>query len=208
MAEQTAHPREEAASNLIEKTLRYRGLIFWILAFCYILVYFHRLCPAVVAVDMMQDLKAGGALTGLLAAAYFYPYAIMQLPAGLLSDSWGPRNTITLFFSIAFAGSLILGYAPTVAWAITGRALVGLGVAMLFVPTMKVLAAGSRRHDRHPHGPGRHRVVERRPAAGLAKLLAGMAPFLCRRGGGNPGARDSGVAVRPGPAGRFWLARS
>jgi sugar phosphate permease len=120
--------------------LRYRWIIFWILAFGYVLVYFHRLCPAVVAVDMMRDLKAGGALTGFLAAAYFYPYTIMQLPAGLLSDSWGPRNTISLFFGIAFAGSLLLGLAPTTFWAILGRGLVGLGVAMLFVPTMKVLA--------------------------------------------------------------------
>jgi len=128
------------AVGQLDKALRYRWIIFWILAFGYILVYFHRLCPAVVAVDMMQDLKAGGALTGFLGAAYFYPYAIMQLPAGLLSDSWGPRNTITLFFGVAFIGSTILGLAPTVFWAIVGRTLVGLGVAMLFVPTMKVLA--------------------------------------------------------------------
>jgi len=117
-----------------------RGFIFWILAFGYILVYFHRLCPAVVAVDMMRDLHAGGALLGLLGSAYFYPYALMQLPAGLLSDSWGPRRTITLFFTIAFAGSLLLGFAPSLFWAIVGRTLVGLGVSMLFVPTMKVLA--------------------------------------------------------------------
>jgi sugar phosphate permease len=64
----------------------------------------------------------------------------MQLPAGLLSDSWGPRRTITLFFTIAFAGSLLLGFAPSLLWAIVGRTLVGLGVSMLFVPTMKVLA--------------------------------------------------------------------
>jgi sugar phosphate permease len=119
---------------------RYRWLIFWILAAGYILVYFHRLCPAVVAVDMMKDLKTSGALTGFLAAAYFYPYAVMQLPAGLLSDSWGPRNTITFFFIVAIVGSLMLGMAPSVFWAIFGRALVGLGVAMLFVPTMKILA--------------------------------------------------------------------
>jgi len=89
---------------------------------------------------MMRDLRAGGTLLGLLGSAYFYPYAIMQLPAGLLSDSWGPRRTITLFFSLAFVGSLVLGYAPSVFWAIVGRTLVGLGVSMLFVPTMKVLA--------------------------------------------------------------------
>jgi len=127
-------------SDLLRKSLRYRWLIFWILAFGYILVYFHRLCPAVVAVDMMRDLRAGGALLGLLGSAYFYPYAMMQLPAGLLSDSWGPRRSITLFFGIAFLGSLLLGLAPSLAWAIVGRTLVGLGVSMLFVPTMKVLA--------------------------------------------------------------------
>jgi len=127
-------------SDALGRALRYRWLIFWILAFGYVLVYFHRLCPAVVAVDMMRDLNAGGALTGLLGAAYFYPYALMQLPAGLLSDSWGPRNTITLFFLVAIAGSFILGFAPSVFLAIIGRTLVGLGIAMLFVPTMKVLA--------------------------------------------------------------------
>jgi sugar phosphate permease len=128
------------ASDPLGKVLRYRWLIFWILAFGYILVYFHRLCPAVVAVDMMRDLRAGGALLGLLGSAYFYPYAIMQLPAGLLSDSWGPRRTIVLFFTVAFGGSLLLGLAPSLFWAIVGRMLVGLGVSMLFVPTMKVLA--------------------------------------------------------------------
>ncbi|UCG13519.1 MAG: MFS transporter [Deltaproteobacteria bacterium] len=127
-------------SDPLSRALRYRWLIFWILAIAYVLVYFHRLCPAVVAVDMMSDLQTGGALLGLLGSAYFYPYAIMQLPAGLLSDSWGPRRTITLFFSVACVGSVLLGLAPSLFWAIVGRTLVGLGVSMLFVPTMKVLA--------------------------------------------------------------------
>jgi len=127
-------------NDSLRRAQRYRWVIFTVLALGYILVYFHRLCPAVLAVDMMQDLQAGGALTGLLAAAYFYPYALMQLPSGLLSDSWGPRNTITLFFAVAFIGSLLLGLAPSVLWAIVGRTLVGIGVAMLFVPTLKILA--------------------------------------------------------------------
>jgi len=127
-------------TDTLNKALRYRWLIFWILAVSYILVYFHRLCPAVVAVDMMRDLQAGGPLLGLLGSAYFYPYAIMQLPAGLLSDSWGPRRAITVFFVVAFVGSLILGLAPSLFVAVVGRTLVGLGVSMLFVPSMKVLA--------------------------------------------------------------------
>ena len=132
-------PTETVLETGLDKALRYRWLIFSILSGGYILVYFHRLAPAVVAVDMMHDLNAGGTLLGLLGSAYFYPYALMQLPAGLLADSWGPRRTITLFSLIACAGSLILGLAPTSAVAIIGRTLVGLGVAMLFVPTMKIL---------------------------------------------------------------------
>jgi sugar phosphate permease len=127
-------------SSPLNKALHYRWLIFWILAFGYALVYFHRLCPAVVAVDMMRDLHTGGAMLGLLGSAYFYPYALMQLPAGLLSDSWGPRKTISLFFGIAAGGSILLGLSQSLFWAIVGRTLVGLGISMLFVPTMKVLA--------------------------------------------------------------------
>ncbi len=131
----------------LDKALRYRWIIFAILSCGYVLVYFHRLCPAVVAVDMMRDLKAGGPLIGLLGAAYFYPYALMQLPAGLLSDSWGPRKTITVFFVVAFAGSVLLGFSPSVLWAVAGRSLVGVGIAMLFVPTMKILAEWFRARE-------------------------------------------------------------
>jgi sugar phosphate permease len=124
----------------MNKTLRYRHVIFGVLGLGYIVVFFHRLCPAVLAVDMMENLHAGGTLIGILGSAYFYPYALMQLPAGLLSDSWGARKSVAVFLSIAFIGSVLLGLAPSVIWAIAGRALVGLGVSMLFVPTMKVLS--------------------------------------------------------------------
>ncbi len=118
---------------------KYRYLVFVILGTAYILVFFHRLAPAVVAVDMMTDLKAGGALIGVLASAYFYPYGLMQIPAGLLSDSWGPRRTIVFFFIIGAAGSIALGFAQTLGMAIAARVMVGLGVAMVFIPTLKIL---------------------------------------------------------------------
>ena len=127
-------------STDLEKALRYRYIIFGILGLGYVVVYFHRLCPAVLAVDMMRDLNASGTLLGVLSSAYFYPYAVMQLPAGLLSDSWGARKSVTAFLAIAVVGSILLGLAPSSMWAIVGRLLVGLGVSMLFVPTMKVMS--------------------------------------------------------------------
>ena len=120
--------------------LRYRYLIFGILGLGYIVVYFHRLCPAVLAIDMMTDLNAGGTLIGVLGSAYFYPYALMQLPAGLLSDSWGARKSITVFLLLAFLGAWIMGAADSSLWAIAGRTLTGFGVSILFVPAMKVMS--------------------------------------------------------------------
>jgi len=134
MAKQTANRREPG-----QGPSGYRWVVFLTLASGYLLVYAHRLCPAVVALDLMNDLEAGGGLIGLLASAYFYPYALMQIPSGLLSDSWGPRKTITLSFALAGVASIFFGLAQSAAWAITARVLVGLGVSMLFVPTMKIL---------------------------------------------------------------------
>lgn len=118
----------------------YRLLIFSLIGFCYLLVFFHRVAPAVVAIDMMTDLKTGATLIGFLSSAYFYPYAVMQLPTGILSDSWGPRKTITLFFLIASIGSVMLGLSFSVFPAIFGRFLVGLGVSTLYVCALKILS--------------------------------------------------------------------
>ena len=127
-------------NKLFKKKLHYRWIIFILLSAGYYLVMFHRICPAILAVDMMEDLHVGGGLAGLLSSAYFYPYALMQLAAGLFSDLWGARKTVTTFFIIASIGSLVLGLSSSIFWAILGRILVGIGVSMLFVPAIKIFS--------------------------------------------------------------------
>ncbi len=126
--------------NLARKVLTYRWGIFWIMAVAYVFVYFHRLCPAVVALDLQKSLNVSGGAVGILASAYFYPYALMQFPAGLMSDSLGPRKTVTLFLILAGIGSILLGFAQGIVSAVLARILVGLGVSMVFIPTMKILS--------------------------------------------------------------------
>lgn len=118
----------------------YRSLVFATLALAYMLVTFHRLCPAVVAVDMMRDLNAGGGLIGMLSGAFFYSYAAMQLPAGLLADSWGARRATAAFYLLAALGAAAMGLAPDAAWATGGRIFVGLGMSMIWVCALKTLA--------------------------------------------------------------------
>ena len=127
--------------------MRFRWLIFIVLALAYLFVYFHRLSLSVVANDLIKDFKTTASVMGLLGSTYFYCYAFMQFPAGLLSDSLGPRKSVTFFLIIASAGSIIFGFAPTIKIAFLGRVMVGLGVSMVFIPTMKILSRWFHPHE-------------------------------------------------------------
>ena len=121
-------------------TIAYRYLICLLIFLCYVLVFFHRLCPAVIALDIQSSFEISGTLLGVLGSAYFYSYAIMQLPTGLMADSWGPRKTVSAFILLAGFGSILMGVAPSLSVAILGRILVGLGVATVFVCNFKLLS--------------------------------------------------------------------
>jgi len=130
-----------------KQLLRFRLLIFLILAFAYLLVYFHRLSLSVVADNIIREFNTTASTLGLLGSIYFYCYAFMQLPAGLLSDSVGPRKTVTFFLLIAAIGSIIFGFSPNIETAFIGRILVGFGVSMVFIPTMKILSQWFLPHE-------------------------------------------------------------
>ena len=133
--------------NVAGKIMRFRWLIFIVLALAYLFVYFHRLSLSVVANDLIKNFKTTASVMGLLGSTYFYCYAFMQFPAGLLSDSLGPRKSVTFFLIIASAGSIIFGFAPTIKIAFLGRVMVGLGVSMVFIPTMKILSRWFHPHE-------------------------------------------------------------
>jgi sugar phosphate permease len=133
--------------DLAGKVLRFRWLIFLILALAYFFVYFHRLSLSVVADDLIKEFQTTASMMGLLGSVYFYCYAAMQFPAGLLSDSLGPRKSVTCFLIVAAVGSIVFGFAPTIKGAFIGRVLVGVGVSMVFIPTMKILSQWFRAHE-------------------------------------------------------------
>jgi sugar phosphate permease len=116
---------------------RIRWSIYAILAAAYILVFFHRIAPAVVSADLMRAFGATGAALGSLAAMYYYIYTAMQIPAGVLADTLGARISVTLGNAVSGIGSILFGMADTFLEASVGRALVGLGVSVVFVGLMK-----------------------------------------------------------------------
>jgi len=116
----------------------FRWFIFAALALQFVFVYFHRVSIAVVAPELIGAFQISGAAMGVLAAGYFYTYAFMQLPVGLLVDSWGPRKTISAFSLIAALGAILFGASNSFGVATFSRILVGLGLSTVFVASLKV----------------------------------------------------------------------
>ena len=109
---------------------RHAWFIFSILTICYALVSFFRTSTSTLAVDIMREFAVGGGLMSVMSSAYFYPYGFMQIPAGILSDRWGSRNTIASFLLIGAAGSLLFALSGSVTAATVGRVLIGVGMGI------------------------------------------------------------------------------
>jgi MFS family permease len=79
-------------------------------------------------------------MLGALAATYYVIYTVMQVPTGVLNDTIGPRRVLAAGCLAAGAGSLMFGLAESVAAALVGRTLAGLGVSVAFVSLLKLNA--------------------------------------------------------------------
>lgn len=117
---------------------RYKWVVWAILAFAFLIVFFHRYATAVVADNLINDLGLTGAELGVLASMYFYAYAAMQIPAGILADYVGPRRTAAAGMALAALGAGLFSLAGQRDLAYLGRLLVGLGVGVIFVCTLKM----------------------------------------------------------------------
>ncbi|HON91850.1 MAG TPA: MFS transporter [Sedimentisphaerales bacterium] len=133
--------------KLVARVLSYRWLLFAVLAAGFALVYFHRVSLSVVADELRRDFQTSASVIGLLGSVYFYCYAFMQIPSGLLSDSVGPRKTVAISLLLATVGGFLFGLAPTIGIAVVARAMVGIGVSMVFIPSMKVFSQWFRARE-------------------------------------------------------------
>ena len=111
----------------------------WLLAasfYCYI--FFVRVAPSVMVAELMRDFSVNAAILGNLSAVYYYAYAGMQLPVGILHDRFGPRRVLTGAAVLCALGSLLFAIAESLTAAYIGRLLIGAGAGFALVGTFKV----------------------------------------------------------------------
>jgi sugar phosphate permease len=113
-------------------------LTWGLLASLYFVGYFQRVAPAVMVDELMRDFAIAATMLGNLSAIYFYTYAAMQIPSGLLADAVGPRRVGTAAAVVAVAGTVLFAQADSLWLASLGRGLIGASVAVAFVACMKL----------------------------------------------------------------------
>lgn len=104
----------------------------------YIYEYLVRVMPSAMTRNLMLsfDIKATG--LGLLASFFFYGYAPMQIPAGVLYDRFGPRLLLALSLFICGLATFLFGATHNYYIALFARLITGASAAFAFVGALYV----------------------------------------------------------------------
>jgi sugar phosphate permease len=106
----------------------------------FLIAFFHRPAPGLIAKELMQTFEASGTMVGLLSATYFYSYAGLMIPAGVCLDAFGTRRVISAGSALMGAGAIAMAVAAGQPMLFAGRFVVGMGATVTFVGALKVAA--------------------------------------------------------------------
>jgi predicted MFS family arabinose efflux permease len=105
----------------------------------YFLSYLFRAVNAVVAPDLVRDLKLDAGQLGFLTAAYLLAFSLFQLPLGVLLDRFGPRRVQAGLLAVAALGALLFSLGESTLTLTLARALIGLGFAGGLMSSLKAV---------------------------------------------------------------------
>lgn len=114
--------------------------VIWLLSAIFMFYkYALEVSPSVMTSTLMSTFHISGIALGNLAACYFYAYLLLQIPAGLLLDKFGPRKVTTIAIVLCALGSLIFARSETLLMAGIGRFITGVGAAFAAVNCLKLI---------------------------------------------------------------------
>jgi MFS family permease len=115
-----------------------RWIIFIVTSSNFFLSQFYRASNAVIAPELLRDLSIDTKGLGLISAAFFYAFALTQIPITILLDRIGPRRMMTFLSLIGVAGALVFAGADSLYIGVVGRIMLGVGMACNLMGTLKL----------------------------------------------------------------------
>lgn len=80
----------------------------------------------------MTDLKINAHQLGVISSLFYVSYTLMQIPAGLLVDRFGPRRLLTIATILCALATILSGIATNATTAAFGRLLIGFGASFAY----------------------------------------------------------------------------
>lgn len=129
-------------SSVKRNPLPVRSIMPWVVWGLGCLFYFYecllQVSPSVMSSELMRDFNVTSQTLGILSGIYFYSYAAMQLPGGVLMDYFGPQRLLTIATSICAASTIAFGLTDNFFMACIARLMIGFGSAFAAVGAMKL----------------------------------------------------------------------
>lgn len=95
---------------------------------------------AVLAPDLMGALALTPGELGLLTSAFFFAFALVQLPVGIALDRWGPRRVQLSMMMVGALGALLFARGTGFGQLLVARAVMGLGLGGCFMAAVKAVS--------------------------------------------------------------------
>ncbi|MFY7843009.1 MAG: MFS transporter [Rhabdochlamydiaceae bacterium] len=118
----------------------YAWLIWFLSALFMCFKYALEVSPSVMTTDLMHSFSMNATQMGHLAACYLYSYLIMQIPAGLLVDRFGPKKVTSLSILVCALGAYLFSKAHSPSLAFLSRFIIGIGASFAALNCLKIIS--------------------------------------------------------------------
>jgi MFS family permease len=95
---------------------------------------------AVLAPNLVGSLALSSGQLGLLTSAFFFSFALVQLPVGIALDRYGPRKVQLVLMLFASLGTLMFARGDSFAGLVAARAMIGFGLGGCFMSAVKAIS--------------------------------------------------------------------
>src|SRR6185437_3917953 len=120
-----AHYHFQSDSTIKNDTNPFLPWLVWGLACMF---YFYecllQVSPSVMSNELMRDFDVTSQTLGILSGVYFYSYAFMQMPGGVLMDFFGPQRLLTLATLICAISTIAFGMTHSFYMACVARTMI------------------------------------------------------------------------------------
>ena len=118
-------------------------LMPWLIWFLAVLFYAYeftqRVSLSIFWPYLSKDLAADTAAIGLMNSCFYWAYAAMQIPAGMLIDKLGAKKLATAGIILVSLGSLYFATITSITDASIARIIIGIGASVAFICAMKLI---------------------------------------------------------------------